>query len=197
MTDATQWETTTGLDDKFHGTVTEAYFDEGDFGVQLVLIIDAPELGTELTKYFGCGRKAKLVSEEEVDLSGLKSNAFHRNSAVGELIEALREDDRLLKQVADNGAPNLASSWVGLEAEWVTHQRSGTIEGNKTTWDRLLPEFAGESEPESEEDVPAWLLTLCSENSDYDSFFKAAMADDRLDGPSRRLVLNEDYWDFS
>jgi hypothetical protein len=192
-----EWETTTGLDDSFDGIVTEAFFDEGDYGVQLVLVLDAPELGTELTKYFGCGKKVQLVSEDEVDCSALKGNTFHRNSAVGEVIEALRVEPSLLEQVAKNGSPKQASSWVGLHAKWVTHQRSGTIDGNKTTWDRLLPE-APESEPEDKGvDVPKWLITLCSESDDYDTFMGKALGHENITPELRKVVLNESFWDFS
>jgi hypothetical protein len=191
-----EWDTTTGLDDRFHATVSEAFFDEGDYGVQLVLVLDAPELGTELTKYFGCGKKAQLVSEDEVDCSALKGNTFHRNSAVGELIEALKADERLLSQVAGNGSPKLAKSWVGLEADWVNHQRSGTINGEKTTWDRLLPE-AGEVEVPKEVEVPQWLITMCSECDTYDAFLSEALGDERLSADLRKVVLNESFWDFS
>jgi len=190
-----EWGVASTFDETFEATVTDAYFEEGDYGVQLVLVLDN---GTnEFNKYYGVGKKVTLVNEGEVDCSANKSNMFHKSSAIGELVTALLADEHLISQVATKGSPREAASWKGLSAVWETFSRSSVIDGEKREWERLLPTAAVGGAKAEADAPPAWLITLCAESDDYDSFLEAALASDELDATSRKLVLNESFWDFS
>ncbi len=190
-----EWGVASNFDETFDATVSDAYFEEGDYGVQLVLVLDNGD--NEFNKYYGVGKKVTLVNEGEVDCSANKNNMFHKSSAIGELVQALVADENLIGQVASKGSPREAASWKGLSATWETFTRTATIEGEKREWERLLPTGATSSAAKEEEAPPAWLLTLCGESADYDSFLEAALASEELDASSRKLVLNESFWDFS
>lgn len=193
-----EWETTTGVEDIFDAEVIDARFDDGDYGVQLVLTLDNGQ--SEFDKYWSCGGKAVFQSEAEVDMSGLKGNTFHKRSAAGELIESLRDHPEVLKQIANNGSPKVAKSWIGLKARWQNVEKSAQIEGETRKFERLLVvgSFGGEGAPERKGVEPEkWLVELCVSSETYDEFMDAALADERLDAGQRKLVLNESYWDFA
>ena len=191
-----EWDTTSGIDDEFDAKVIDARFDDGDYGVQLVLTLDNGD--AEFDKYWGCGSKVQFKSEAVADCSALKGDTFHKRSAIGELISSLREHPEVLKQVAANGSPKEAANWVGLQARWKNHDRTGQVQGETKQWERLLVvgPYGGEVK-EAEVEPPSWLVDLCVEHKSYDAFMEAALADERLDKTLRGLVLNESYWDFS
>ena len=148
---------------------------------------------------FGCGKGVTLVSEKEVDLGLMKGEKFNSNSAVGQLITALKDNPALLSQVTAKGAPNLATSYIGLTAVWERKEFKNKINGEDVSYSRILPVdvVGGEAAKADWYTAPAWLVQLAVEHSGYDDFVAAALDDERIDSAARKLVLNEKFWDFS
>lgn len=197
---STAWDTEDGLSSKFTGKVTDAYWDEGRYGVQLVLEIESPEFDQPTQAWYSAGKGVQLVSDSEVDLSLVKNNRFNTASGVGDMITYLKKEPSLLQQVAANGTPDNAKSFVGLEAVWERIEFKRTINGEETSYKRLLPvSTLGSPEPEGEDEaeIPDWLGKIYAEATDYDGFVSSAMDDERLTRELRKLVLNEDYWKFT
>lgn len=195
----TEWDTEEGLASKYTGTVTDAYFDEGQYGATLKLTVDSPELGQEVENWYGCGKGVQLVSEKEVDLSLMKGEKFNSASAVGQLITALKDVPALLEQVTTKGPPNFANSFVGLTAVWERVEFSYKRDGETVSYTRVLPVavVGGGDVKADEPTAPAWLVQLAVEHEGYDDFVAAALDDERIDSAARKLVLNEKFWDFS
>ena len=189
------WDTESGLEEKYTGKVTDAFFDEGQYGPVLKLSIESPELGGVTEVWYNCGKGVRLVSDTEVDLSLMKGQKFNSNSAVGQLIEYLKATPELVDLVAAQGDPSSAKSYIGLAAVWERIEFKAKINGEDVEYTRVLP-TASLNGGNDEVEVPRWLVDLCVEHSTYDEFVSAALEDDRLDGDSRKLVLNESYWDF-
>ncbi len=189
------WDTESGLEEKYTGKVVDAFFDEGQYGPVLKLSIESPELGGVTEVWYNCGKGVQLVSDTEVDLSLMKGQKFNSNSAVGTLIEYLKQEPTLIDTVAKNGDPSDAKAYIGLAAQWERVEFKAKINGEDVEYARVLPTAALGGD--GEVDVPKWLVDLCVETDNYDAFVESALEDDRIDGTSRKLVLNESYWDFS
>lgn len=197
-----EWDTESGLETDYDGTVVDAWFEEGDYGCTLKLVVDSPTLDSDVENWYGCGKKVQLISDTEVDLSANKGGKFNTNSAVGQLIRAI-VDAELTDQVGKEGPAN-AQSFKGLSAHWEVKEFSTKIDGETKTYTRTLPvgpprsaEAKAKAEKADEPEIPKWLITLCSEHESYDDFLDAALKDERLDKALRAIVLNEEYWDFS
>jgi|688.fasta_scaffold76530_2 hypothetical protein len=195
------WDTEDGLSSKFEGKVTDAYWDEGRYGVQLVLEIESPAFDQPTNAWYSAGRGVQLVSDSEVDLSLVKNGKFNTSSGVGDLITYLKKEPTLLEVVANNGSPDNAKSFVGLEAVWERIEFKRTINGEETTYKRLLPVSvlggATPAESEDDADIPDWLGEIYATATDYDSFVSAAIDHEQITRELRKLILNEDYWKFT
>lgn len=194
-----EWGTEEGLTTRYTGKVTDAFFDEGQYGGTLKLTVASDDIDSgETENWYGCGKGVKVLNEGAVDLSNMKGNKFNRQSGVGSLIEYLLKDDRLIKQVSENGPPEQAKSYIGLEAVWERVEFKNTIGGEERVYNRMLPVAVAGEEPQEdgEVDVPKWLVTTCTAVDDYDSFIEAATSDERLTPELRKLVMNEAYWQF-
>lgn len=195
-----EWGTEEGLTTRYTGKVVDAFFDEGQYGGTLKLTVESDDLDSgETENWYGCGKGVKVVNEGKVDLSNMKGGKFNSSSGVGSLIQYLLKDDRLIKQVSSNGGPDEAKSFIGLEAVWERIEFNNKINGEDVSYSRVLPVAVAGEEPQEEgtPEVPKWLIDLCVNSEGYDQFVEAATADDRLDAESRKLVMNESYWDFS
>lgn len=197
-----EWGTEEGLTTRYTGKVTDAYFDEGQYGGTLKLTVESDDLDSgETENWYGCGKGVAVISDQEVSLDNMKGGKFNSASGVGSLIQHLLKDERLIGQVSSKGGPDKASSYIGLEAVWELVEFENTINGEKVTYTRMLPvavvgEGAGGDDGEDVA-VPKWLVNLCTESASYDTFVELALADDQLTAELRKLVMNESYWDFS
>ena len=192
------WETESGLEERYPGKVVDAWFDEGTYAPVLKLEIDSPAFEATTEHWYSCGKRVSLVSDGEVDLSSSKSGNFHENSAVGELIKSIVPHETVLKQIADNGDPKFAKSWIGLDCIWERVEHTNTINGEKKSYSRMVCAGPIDGGKEVEEyNPPKWLVTVCAESDTYEEFLSAAMADDRVSDDDRRAVLNKEFWDFS
>lgn len=197
------WDTEDGLSSKFTGKVSDAYWDEGRYGVQLVLEIESPEFDQPTNAWYSAGRGVQLVSDSEVDLTLVKNNRFNTSSGVGDLITYLKNVPELIQQVASNGSPDNAKSFVGLDAVWERIEFKRTINGEETTYKRLLPVAVNGADATPPKDgdagmdnAPDWLYSLYAGSSDYDSFVSAALDHEGITREVRKLVLTESNWEF-
>jgi len=206
MTEA-GWGTVSGLEDRFTGPVTDAYFDvNNNGGTTLKLTVNAGgEIG-EIENFYGCGKKAPLISPNEVDVSDLKNHMFNESSGIGRLIDTLIETGGI-EQIQKNGPPNIAKSWIGLSCTWIRHESVGTgNDGKEFKWQIMLPEtdedradngstVAATSEPAT---YPQEIVDLVTNSNSYDEFQEAALDLDVVKESKqlRRQVLNADLWEF-
>lgn len=201
---STAWETEDGLTSKFTGKVTDAYWDEGRYGVQLVLVIESSEFDQPTQAWYSAGKGVQLISDSEVDLTLVKNNRFNTASGVGDLITYLKNNETLLQQVSSNGSPDNAKSFVGLEAVWERIEFKRTINGEETSYKRLLPVAtvgggeAADEVPAEDTDFPDWLGELYATCTNYDEFVSLALDDERVstDRELRKLILTEKFWKF-
>jgi hypothetical protein len=196
------WDTTSGLASDYEGSVTEAWFEEGDYGATLKLAIDSPAFDSPVTNFYPCGKGVEFVSEDEVSLTNMKDNRFNTNSAVGQLIEALKASESLLAQVGSDG-PQFAKSFLGLTAKWEVKEMSFTDKGGtKRNYSRTYPQ-AIEGKADDTKVPPAWLVKIANENSNYEDFVTSALEElGRQDVKGqeavevKRTILDSDFWSF-
>lgn len=202
------WGTVSGLEDRYSGPVTDAYFDTNNSGgTTLKLTVNAGGDIGEIENFYGCGKKAPLISPNEVDVSDLKNHMFNESSGIGRLIDTLIETG-LIEQIQKQGPPNIAKSWIGLNCTWIRHESEGTgSDGKPFKWQIMLPETeadradagggetAASSEPATYPDEIVKLVTNCDS---YDDFQEKALDLDvvKNDKKLRRAILDESLWEF-
>jgi len=195
------WDTEEGLTQKYSGTVTDAYFDEGEYGGTLKLTVESPDLDAGSTEnWYGCGKGVVVISDDKVDLANMKGAKFNTQSGVGSLIAALVKDERLISQVSEKGGPDEAQSFVGLAAQWELKEFTFKSNGEDVSYTRMLPVGVigeGVAEETPDVDVPKWLIIACSEADNYTDFMAAALAHDEVTPALRKVILNESFWDFA
>lgn len=199
------WDTGSGLVEEYDGEVIDAYFEEGEYGGTLKLIISSPAVDDDLENWYPCGKKVAVVSDNEVDLSAMRGGVFNKNSGVGQLIEAIKTDEGLIAQVGEAG-PAFADSFKGLKAHWKLHTYTANINGEKREYTRILPTKAigdgakGGAKAKAEEpeqDIPEWLAKLAVSHDSYDEFVEEALDHEDMTRELRKLVTKESLWDFS
>lgn len=194
------WDTETGLIEKFDGTVTDAWFEEGEYGVTLKLAIDSPQTDSELEQWYGCGSKGvQFVSDQQVDVSMAKNGRFNEQSGVGQLIKHVKSAG-LLDMIASKGGPDEAASWKGLKARFEVVEVGTKQDGTPRrvtvpTGGHGGEKAKGADAPATE--IPDWLVATCELADNYDEFVEAALADERVDRGTRKLVMDKTLWDFS
>lgn len=193
------WDTETGLVDKFDGEVVDAWFEEGEYGVTLKLAITSPQTDSELEQWYGCGSKGvQFVSDQQVDVSMAKNGRFNEQSGVGQLIKHVKSAG-LLDQLASKGGPDEAASWKGLKARFESVVVGQKQDGSDRRVTVPTGPYGGGDAPAPADETPAvaeWLVELAGEHSNYDAFVEAALADDRIDRASRKAVMDRNLWEF-
>lgn len=141
----------TGLPDKFEGTVTEPYFafnPEVNNGETLLFMIDVKtddnELGEDgvVSLRFPCGagweaaEKGQLAVREDG-----KKKGFNQNSGMGNYVEALMGSGAVddLRAKADEHGPMRATLTEGMKFFWERKDYASTINGEEAKWSRTLP----------------------------------------------------------
>jgi len=195
------WETETGLIQKFDGTVIDAWFEEGEYGVTLKLAIDSPQAEQEIEQWYGCGSKGvQFVSDQQVDVSMAKNGRFNEQSGVGQLIKHLKSSG-MIGQIAEKGGPDEAASWKGLKARFENTEVGKKENGDPRMVTVPVGPFGGEAEakadaPAPAAEIPAWLVAHCVAAATYDDFVEAALADEQVDRATRKLVMDKSLWEF-
>lgn len=194
------WDVESGLVDKFDGTVEDAYFEEGQYGVTLKLLVSSPQLDQDNELWFSCGQKGvEFVDDGHVDVSLAKNGRFNEQSGVGILIKSLKAHPDLLAQIASKGGPDEAATFKGFTARWERTQFGEKQDGTPryvTVPTGAAGGVKAEAKVEEVTEIPKWLADICIANDTYDSFVEAALADERIDRASRKLVMDETLWDF-
>jgi hypothetical protein len=195
------WDTESGLVEKFDGTVVDAFFEEGEYGVTLKLTVESPNLGNDTELWFSCGKKGiEYVSDQKVDVSLAKNGRFNDQSGVGLLISSLKKNPALISQVSSKGGPDEASSYKGLKARWERLQfgekQDGTPRYATVPVDTYGAAQADTAGSDDAAEIPGWLMQLCSTAATYDEFVENALAHDDIDRATRKLVMDETLWEF-
>lgn len=109
------------------GTITNAYFADGEYGWSLVLqtAFDSPadypkfEDG-QFTRYFGLGQGWLSADNGETatHLSGDGSKRYNKNSQVGQLIAQVAGIPGAQEALGADFNPYVAASWKGVHFEW-------------------------------------------------------------------------------
>lgn len=194
------WDVESGLVEKFDGTVEDAFFEEGEYGVTLKLVISSPQLDQDTELWFSCGKKGiEYVDDGHVDVSLAKNGRFNEQSGVGVLIKQLKGAPELLAQLSGKGGPDEAATYKGFSARWERLQFGEKQDGSPRYVTVPTGPAGGEkAEAKADEviDIPKWLADVCIASDTYDSFVEAALADERIDRSTRKLVMDETLWDF-
>lgn len=194
------WDTESGLVEKFDGTVADAWFEEGEYGVTLKLTIESPNLGNDTELWFSCGKKGvEYVSDQKVDVSLAKNGRFNDQSGVGLLISALKKNPALISQVSSKGGPDEASSYKGLKARWERLQFGEKQDGTPRYATVPVDTYGAEAKADDEQadtEIPAWLIDVCNNAATYDEFVENALAHDDIDRATRKLVMDDTLWTF-
>jgi hypothetical protein len=196
------WDTETGLVEKFDGTVIDAWFEEGEYGVTLKLAIETPQADSELEQWYGCGSKGvQFVSDQQVDVSMAKNGRFNEQSGVGQLIKYVKASG-LIDQIAGKGGPDEAASWKGLKARFEVVEVGTKQDGTPRKVTVPTGPFGGEAVADTGTDtevtdIPAWLVAICEDADTYDAFMEAALSHESIDRATRKLVMDPTLWDFS
>lgn len=199
--DMADWDTESGLVEKFDGTVADAWFEEGEYGVTLKLTIDSPQLTQDTELWFSCGKKGiEYVSDQKVDVSLAKNGRFNEQSGVGLLIGSLKKNPALISQVSSKGGPDEASSYKGLTARWERVQFGEKQDGSPRYATVPVDTFgavpATDNDSDTDDEIPAWLIDLCNGATTYDEFVENALAHDNIDRATRKLVMDDTLWSF-
>ena len=110
---------------QFTGTVDEAYFSDGEYGLSLMLRIkfDDPENYPKfedgsITRYFGCGKGWTTADGgDSCQHEAGDSKRFNKSSKIGQLIGQMGSVSAIRDTLADFN-PYTAKSWKGLHMEW-------------------------------------------------------------------------------
>lgn len=129
--------------DGFTGTITNAYFQEGDYGLSLVLVstFDDPENYVKFedgtfTQYYSCGKDWTTPDAGETATHpGGADKRFNKSSKVGQLVAQVATIPGIADAVPADFSVYTAKSWKGLHFEWgrVPVERRKQVNGEWTT----------------------------------------------------------------
>lgn len=113
--------------DGFTGTITDAFFSDGEYGLSLRLVstFDDPENyvrfedGT-FTQYYSCGKgwQTPDAGDTAVHESGDPSKRFNKSSKVGQLIAQVGQIPGITDALPADFSVYTAKSWKGLHLVW-------------------------------------------------------------------------------
>lgn len=129
--------------DGFTGTITDAYYQDGDYGLSLVIksTFDDPENYVKFedgtfTHYYSCGKDWTTPDGGETATHpGGPDKRFNKSSKAGQFVAAVAQIPGIADAVPADFSVYNAKSWKGLHLEWgrVPTERRKQINGEWTT----------------------------------------------------------------
>lgn len=132
-----------GRIDDFDFTITDAIFENGQYGIQLKLTGNTDDLDVPTTTiWVSVGTKGwttKDGGETIVHESG-KDRGFNKNSYIAKWLTRMIDDFGMEPALKERGGdPKIANSWVGITFHMKNESFTSTVNGDVKTTDKSMP----------------------------------------------------------
>lgn len=201
----------TGLVEDYVGTIEDAIFavdtsanGNGRLLLKLSIRTDRTDIGEGgvVTEQYPVGKEWETQDRGATCVhpavqQGGRPRGFHESSGAGLLLAALGGLDQFDAMRA-KGNPMQAKTWIGLGPfHWKRHTYEGTIDGQKSTWARMLPVevVAGQATATAQAPKETTETAKAPETAKATGDSPVSTLPPALRGKLKALAIGADTWD--